>query len=259
MSKFLCVLCAVCCAFACVMCAVICMPVAVHAETSAGWVRVTNDNVCLYATAESSKILFQLPKSYYLRVLSEEGSLLLVSVMENETNFPQITGYVWLSEVEICDEAPETPYYPTERITVDADSAQLKLTPTPSSETIIVITNSQKMSYYGSVTSYGQTWYYVYFCGKFGYVSADNVTEPTIDLHPTPLSKDVEVIPDTTDTTTNADTDCQTDNETDNQASNIASDTEIVLIIFVALLALGICLALFLPGNLKKKGKFEDV
>lgn len=250
MTKILCVVLAICCVFAC-------MPTVAFAE-GIEWVRVVDKNVCLYATAESSKILFQLPISYYLRVLSEEGSLFLVSVMENEANFPQITGYVWRSEVEICDEPPKTPYYPTERIVVDADSAQLKLTPTPSSDTIITVTNSQKMSYYGMTESYGQIWYYVYFCGKFGYVLESCVTKPVIDIHPTPLVEEAVVPPtQTTPTTPNENTDNPDKPPANDQTAT--GTTEIVLIVFVALLALGICLALFLPGNLKKKDVFEDV
>lgn len=246
--------------FLCALAALPLQPKSVAAAASAvEWVRVVEDTVCVYANAESSKVLFRAEKSYYLRVLAEEGHLYLVSVMENETNFPTITGYVWKSEVEACEEEPKTPYYPTERVTVDSDSAQLKLTPTPSSETMIVITNSQKMSYYGAVTSYSETWYYVYFCGKFGYVLAENVTAPAIELHPTPLETEVveePIVPGASTSVENNDD----ESGTDDSSQESGNATEIALIVFVALLSLGICLALFLPGNLKKKNDtFEDV
>lgn len=217
---------------------------------ASGWVRVVDDSVCLYATAESSKVLFVLEKSYYLRILSEENGLYLVSVMENEGNFPQITGYVWKTEVELCDETPIAPYYPTVTLTVDGDSAQMKLTPTPSAETVLTVTNSQKVSYYGKISNYGEDWYYVYFCGKFGYVLTENLTAPSISLHPTPLTVEVITEPIQTD-----DTDDDEQNTSDETTTTDA--TEIILIIFVAALALGICLALFLPGNLKKKDVFD--
>lgn len=246
MQKFLCA----CVAVLCLMC---CLPHVAFAASNVEWVRVVDDNVCLFATAESSKVLFQLAKSYYLRVLEEESELYLVSVMENQADFPQIVGYVWKSEVEVCDETPVLPYYPTEKITVEADSAQLKLTPTPNSSTVITVTNSQKMSYYGQVTSYSQIWYYVCFHGKFGYVSAENVTKPVIAMHPTPIEQEVVVPPQPNETDDKP-------NETDDavtQQPTVTSGSEIFLIIFVAVLALGICLALFLPGNFKKKDVFD--
>ncbi len=245
MRKFLCI----CFVFLCLMCV---LPSCANAQ-SVEWVRVVDENVCLYANAESSKVLFQLPKSYYLHVLEEENELYLVSVMENQVDFPQIVGYVWKTEVEICEETPVAPYYPTEKITVNADSAQLKLTPTPNSSTVITVTNSQKMSYYGQVTSYSQIWYYVCFHGKFGYVSADNVTKPVIALHPTPIVTEVVAPP---SPTTPTDVDNNPTDETPQQP-NVTTTSEIVLIIFVALLAVGICVALFLPGNLKKKDVFD--
>lgn len=212
------------------------------------WVRVVEEGVNLYANCENSKVIFQLEKSYYLQVLGEESGMYLVAVMQNSELFPQITGYVWKSEVEDCDEPPIAPYYPSERITVGSDSAQLKLSPTPSAETIITVTNTQKMSYYGEITSYGEKWYYVYFCGKFGYVLASAVTKPVIALHPTPLSKPVVVPP----------TDPTDPPPSDEPTNNKGSVTEIFLIIFVAVLAVGISLALFLPGNIKKRDVFDS-
>lgn len=212
------------------------------------WVRITEDDVNLYATCENSKVMFELPKSYYLQVLGEKNGMYNVAIMQNEEDFPQITGYVWKIEVEDCDEPPQPPYYPTEKITVNTDSAQLKLSPVPSAETLITVTNTQTMSFYGETKSYGETWYYVYFAGKFGYVTSDCVTKPIIAMHPTPLPQDVVVPP--TDEIPDIPLEEEPDGET-------GITTEIFLIVFVAILAVSVCLALFLPGNLKKKDVFD--
>ena len=152
---------------------------------------MTEEGVNLYATCESSKVIFQLEKSYYLQVLSEQNGMYQVAVMPNTADFPQIIGYVWIGEVDDCDQAPVTPYYPTVKITVNSHSAPVKLSPLPSAQTLVTVTNTQSMSYYGEITSYGQLWYYVYFGGTFGYVQADAVTQPVISPHPTPLPQDV--------------------------------------------------------------------
>lgn len=233
------------CAIACVIiCMLLALPAQAFAETTVQWVRVVDDEVRLYANCDSSKAICKLQKSYYLQVWGEENGMFLVSIMQNAEGFPQITGYVWKAEVEICEKTPVLPYYPTEKLTVNTDSAQLKLSPVPSAETVITVTNTQKVNFYGEINSYGQTWYYVCYCGKFGYVIANCVTQPVIALHPTPLATAVVVPPTPPDETPAEPID-----------STGGGTTEIVLIIFVAVLAVGISLALFLPGNLKKRDK----
>ena len=236
------------CVIACViLCLFIALPAQAIADTAIQWVRVEEDEVRLYANSDSTKAICKLQKSYYLQIWGEENGMYLVSIMQNEAGFPTITGYVWKMEVKACDKTPIPPYYPTETLTVSANSAQLRLSPVPSAETVITVTNTQKVSFYGDITSYGQTWYYVCYFGKFGYVTADTVTKPAISLHPTPLDTAVVAPPAST---------TPSDPATDpDPTPAIGSATEIFLIIFVAVLAVGISLALFLPGNLKKRDK----
>ena len=236
--------------FCLVACAIICLivafPTPAFAESDTQWVRVEDDEVRLYDNSDSGKAICELQKSYYLQVWGEENGMYLVSIMQNQSGFPTITGYVWKMEVKVCDKAPIAPYYPTETLTVKSDSAQLRLSPVPSAETVITVTNTQKVSFYGEISSYGHTWYYVCYFGKFGYVTADTVTQPVIALHPTPLDTAVVAPP------------SNTPNETPQEPTTTTptgSTTEIFLIIFVAVLAVGISLALFLPGNLKKRDK----
>ncbi len=230
------------------VCVCFCFPTSAFAEYDCNWVRVTEDEVRLYANCNNSKAVFILQKSYYLQVLSEENGMYLVSVMQNEKDFPQICGYVWKAEVEKCSENPEPPYYPTEKVTVSTDSAQLKLSPVPSAETVLTVTNTQTVSFYGEITSYGQTWYYVYYGGKFGYVAANSVTKPVIALHPTPLVTEPVVAPPQTE---------PSEDDTPADSNTSGGITEILLIAFVVALAVGICLALFLPGNVKKREIFD--
>ena len=237
------------CVITCVIIALfVTLPAVAVAETTLDtvkWVRVEEDNLRLYANSDGNKAICQLQKSYYLQVWGEENGMYLVSIMPNEAGFPTITGYVWKGDVKVCDTTPIPPYYPTETLTVNADSAQLRLSPVPSAETVITVTNTQKVSFYGEISSYGQTWYYVCYCGKFGYVPNDTVTKPAIALHPTPLDSAVVAPP----TPPNYDTPVEPERSS---GSNV---TEIFLIVFVAVLAVGISLALFLPGNLKKRDK----
>ena len=224
-----------------------CMPAFALGEVNS-WARIVKDSVYLYAEEESSKQMFILEKSYYVRILDEGDKMLHVSVMQNEPNFPQITGYVRRADVELTSSAPATPYYPTVRLTVTADSAALRLSPSTNASNVITATNTQKVSYYGKLEN-GRSWYYVCFGDKFGYVDVNSVSKPLIEPHPTPLVKE-ETPPAST---------VPSDTPTEPTAPEKPSPTsEILLIVFVVLLAVGLTLALFLPGNIKRQSVFEQ-
>lgn len=238
---------------ACLMiCAVICgsFTRAAYAEAEYSWARIEKNGITLYATENLDKPLFELEKSYYVEILETVNNAYMVTVMPNTTGFPAILGYVRKSEVKPVEVTPLTPVYPTEQLYVTADSAQLKLLPLASSQNVIVAPATQKMSYYGKLGYYGNDWYYVYCGGKFGYVQTESVSKPQIALHPTPLEVDKPVInpmPGEND---------PNDGETEQKSKTPAA--EIVLIVFVTLLAGGLTLALFLPGNGKRNEVFEQ-
>ncbi len=221
---------------------------AAFAEETPSWARITKDSVNLYATEDCGKSICLLEKSYYVSVAEDLGNVLRVSIMQNEDDFPQIVGYVRKIEVELQEAVPLAPYYPCEKLTVISDSASLKLLPLSSSETVLAATNMQKLSYYGKINSYGKIWYYVYCFGKFGYIETSGVSAPKIDLHPTPLETKPVIKP----------TDPSNDPTQDEKENKFSPTAEILLIVFVTLLAAGLTLALFLPGNVKKQNVFDQ-
>lgn len=211
------------------------------------WARIVENDVYLFATDIDAQREFVLEKSYYVEILGETERMFFVAVMQNATDFPQITGYVYKSQVALCETTPIAPYYPTLKLTVTGGSASIKLSPLPTADTLLVATNTQQVSYYGSIVSRGETWYYVYYAGKFGYVECSTVTPPNVPLHPTPLPTVPTVTPP-----------AQTDEPTEPQ-TDATPASEILLIVFVVVLAVGLTLALFLPGNIKKKSNvFEQ-
>ena len=221
-----------------------------HAETGE-WARVVNDGVYLYADADTKQKLFELEKTYYLAIVDKTDSMYQVAVMpENAAEFVQIVAWVRKSDVLLCSDEPASPIYPTTKLTVTADSVDLKLSPLPSSSASLAILNMQQVCYYGKITNYGKTWYYVRYAGRFGYVDASALTAPNIQAHPTPLPQTPS---NTTPTTppTNPSPDIPTDSN--------SPTSEILLIVFVVVLAVGLTLALFLPGNVRKRNNvFEQ-
>ena len=215
---------------------------------STEWARVTTDNVYLYADMDTKQRLFELSKSYYVSIVGQTDTLYQVAVMpQGNADFVQIVGYVYKSDLSLVKDAPVSPIYPTVKLTVTADSAELKLSPTPNASTTCAVLNSQQLCYYGKVVSYGTTWYYARYAGHFGYVEASKVTTPNVQLHPTPLPS------------TPANTRPSTPSDDTPTPTEAAPTAEILLIVFVVLLAVGLTLALFLPGNIKKRNNvFEQ-
>ena len=206
------------------------------------WARVVNDGVYVYATEEDDERLFVAEKSYYLQIFDETERMYFVYVQPDGGNFPVIGGYVYKSQVKLCDVPPIRPAYPAEKLTVTSGSAAVRTSPLPSAKTEIAAVNRQTVCYYGSIESYGSVWYYVYYGGKHGYVNAQDVSAPNIALHPTPLPSKPTVALPSDDTV-----------EPVQPPSDPTPASEILLIVFVVVLAVGLTLALFLPGNLKKK------
>ena len=215
------------------------------------WARVLVDGVYLYTEQDAKQKLFELEKSYYVNIIDETESMYQVAVMpENTPDFVQIIGWVRKSDVSLSAATPVEPTYPTKKLTVTADSVDLKLSPVPSATASCAILNLQQVCYYGTITNYGKTWYYVRYAGRFGYVDANAVTEPDVQLHPTPLPQTpASTVPTTPPT--------ETPNDPTPEKSTPTS--EILLIVFIVVLAVGLTLALFLPGNFKKKSNvFEQ-
>lgn len=212
---------------------------------TAGWVRVV-DSAMLYSSDDGKKQVCLLERSYYLQVLDQTDSMYFVMVTPCDEDFPNITGYVHKASVTPCTVPPLEPYYPAEKISVTSGAAALQLSPTISSDAVVSAMNTQKLLYYGAITNNGVTWYYVYFAKQFGYVDSSLVTKPNVPLHPTPLpQKPVTAEP--------------SEQPTEPVEESKAPASEILLIVFVVLLAVGLTLAIFLPGNLRKKSNvFEQ-
>ena len=212
------------------------------AKASVKYVRVTQDGVKLYTNPETKKVTCLLEKSYYLVVLEETDDFYKVELMGQGKLFPKIVGFVSKPSVEIENLAPVEPLYPNVTVTVNQSSAQIRFLPLDLSDLVIVATNTQTMSYYGSYLDENNvTWYYVYFNGYFGYVKKDCVTTAKIPLHPTPLPQKVESTPPTVNTQK------PSQEPTNTPVEN--STNEVLLIAFAGILATALTCALFLPKS----------
>lgn len=119
MKKYLCILILALCASL--------LPVSPALADTVSWVRITQDNTRFYRnpTNMDADIMFELEKSYYLKVVSEQSYFYQVELMDNDNGFVKIYGYVKKTDVTPCDTVPELPLYPAVYISVTGSNAIL--------------------------------------------------------------------------------------------------------------------------------------
>ena len=104
MKKYLCILILALCASL--------LPVSPALADTVSWVRITQDNTRFYRnpTNMDADIMFELEKSYYLKVVSEQSYFYQVELMDNDNGFVKIYGYVKKTDVTPAIRCPSFLY-----------------------------------------------------------------------------------------------------------------------------------------------------
>ena len=181
MKKYLCILILALCASL--------LPVSPALADTVSWVRITQDNTRFYRnpTNMDADIMFELEKSYYLKVVSEQSYFYQVELMDNDNGFVKIYGYVKKTDVTPCDTVPELPLYPAVYVSVTGSNAILYSACSTASQPLCSVFYGQQLNYYGSMTVANSKWYFVKTGETFAYINSAYASAPLINPHPTPL------------------------------------------------------------------------
>ena len=181
MKKYLCILILALCASL--------LPVSPALADTVSWVRITQDNTRFYRnpTNMDADIMFELEKSYYLKVVSEQSYFYQVELMDNGNGFVKIYGYVKKTDVTPCDTVPELPLYPAVYISVTGSNAILYSACSTASQPLCSVFYGQQLNYYGSMTVANSKWYFVKTGETFAYINSAYASAPLINPPPTPL------------------------------------------------------------------------
>ena len=225
----------------------------VNAETGS-WYRVEDDGVVFYKQPidSDSQKLFLLEKSYYVFAATANSDFLYVQLFENYGGFAKINGYVKASAVKLCTEAPVTPYYPTETLTVNQSNALLKGEPSISGTDLAVAFSGQSVCYYGTAWQ-NPDWYYVKYQTDFGYVQKRQLSTLLIPLHPTPITQPE---PEAPEQPTDDGNDPVTETPPPEEEAS-SSAWEWILILLICIPAVIIVMLLFMPQKKQKSKKFQ--
>lgn len=137
-----------------------------HADSASLYAYVPTSNTAFYSDeADSSRlILFYLPETYFVRIISETSDYYRVSYLEDTSSSKRVTGFVSRSSVIPVDFIPDVPY-------LDKKIEVTYYTPSHgeiASGVLSQITIS--CTYYGDYTENGKTYSYVLRGDNFGYV-----------------------------------------------------------------------------------------
>lgn len=137
-----------------------------HADSASLYAYVPSSNTAFYSDESDSSrlILFYLPETYFVRILSETSDYYRVSYLEDTSSSKRVTGFVSRSSVVPVDFIPDVPYL-DKKIEVTYYTQNYG---DLSNGILSQITLS--CTYYGDYTENGRTYCYVLRGDNFGYV-----------------------------------------------------------------------------------------
>ncbi|MBE7073918.1 MAG: hypothetical protein E7379_02365 [Clostridiales bacterium] len=150
------------------------------------WAKIEEDGCFFFTNATEKQPLFILPKSYFIKLIGEEGNYFLAT-------YKDLTGYVKKEEVSPMDGTPTTPYFNETFRTFLPSGTNLFSLPAMSDDYILanIPFLYSDLIFYGSfygdelVPDKGNCWYYCkYEYNDFGYVYSafcDQLSTPTVN------------------------------------------------------------------------------
>lgn len=146
--------------------------------------RVIKENAYLYETPSKQNILFQLPYSYYVKVLQEKGDLYQIEIY-GEENTPSFFGYTEKENLFQDDLEVISPY-PVE--TVKTCISTIMYSDAECKEKQNYIFPEKTLNYYGEITVAEETVYLIGYGERIGYVKKNDLYPFTLPLHSNPLT-----------------------------------------------------------------------
>ncbi len=202
---------------------------------------ISNDSAPFYADSSLSIVKFNLPKTYFVKVVEIFTDYSRVIYMNSNENLPKVEGYVENINLEFVSFTPDSPS-PKTCLTLNSDevlfSDLLNLTP----KTVLSV--NSLAYYYGEITFSGESYVYVYSQGYVGYARKSAFNQFTIPHHK-------DYVEPTIDTSSNNQTSVSV-NENQNPSSASTISTEQVIVIALILLTIVFVIFLFFKPNDKK-------
>lgn len=202
------------------------------------YARILNENTVLFADPNCTIAKFNLPYSYFVKVLSVNEYSVKVSYMDGKNNMPACIGYIKTADYYTFEYIPESPY---PQVTLTVLSSEVLFSDKNGQTPKTVLSEYCTALYYGYVITEGVEFYYVYSNGFVGYVRKNAFLNTEIPPHTIPienLSSDEY----------SADNSIFSQQQTTPATTELDAVLKTIVIIAVSLVALSVVYLLFRPN-----------
>ncbi len=142
---------------------------------------VVTEDACFYSDASCRYVKFNLPFSYFVKIVSVGSDYSRVIYMDQSTSHPLSEGYVANVDLDFSITLTSSPY---PSLTLTAQTDDVLFADTEKSKPLAVISAKTEAVYYGKLTVGGETYLYVYSGGFVGYVRESCFGAYELPVHP---------------------------------------------------------------------------
>ncbi len=148
------------------------------------YLRVTNDKTPFYSNVEKGEILFYLPYTYYVKLISK-GEI-FDHVEYYGSDGVSLDGYVPNETLFTETQSVSSPY---PKVTITTTSTIILYEDSSLTKSLRYIFSGRTLTYFGTFTMLDNTvCFYVSYGGQLGYVKEVGISPFTIENHPNPLT-----------------------------------------------------------------------
>ncbi len=209
----------------------------VKAETIK-YMRVLQDNAVMYSDVNLSEPLFEVPKTYYVKIEANAGNSYKVSYGNEDLGCPKIFGYMKFDDLTATNLEPTNPY---SIIKVSTDTSDILFNDVELKNPYFNLPKNEILYYYGDVSSGDKVLCYVYYSKKLGYVDKTCLNPFSITPNPDPIDIENEQITQTPNP----------DTQTDNPNLNLGENLQLIIIIGISVVSISVVYFLFKPAKNK--------
>ncbi|MBQ7407819.1 MAG: hypothetical protein IJW13_00880 [Clostridia bacterium] len=210
------------------------------------YARILTPDTPFYADYAGTIIKFYLPYGYFVKVVQMNPTYTRIIYMDSNPQIPYQEGYVKTCDVfyEECKQE-YSPYPDNFSLVLKCDEVLFADYSLNYPKT--VLTSSATATYYGSITTDGETFYYVYAGGHVGYVRRSAFLNVDIPPHPQPIE---QINEDPTESSGQITPDSSVDSPV---YSQLDQTVKIVIVIAVCLVCISVIYLIFKPKNYSPK------
>ena len=200
--------------------------------------RVLSDNVYIYQDSNFLEPIFCIPKTYYVKLESEQSSAVKVSYGTTDANTPLLVGYMKPSELTASDIQPNNPY---SIIKVSTDTSDILFNDITLKKPYFNVNKNEILYYYGDATLGDTVLCYVYYANKLGYIDKTCLNPFSILPNSDPIISE----------TPNDTPPPETPSLNQSQQINLGENLQIIIIVGISIVSISVVYFLFKPQKFK--------